>query len=75
MQKLMLVISGGLSALTKYEIKYRDKQISQAEQTTVATYESMAMPADLRGDHILNLATNFWQWIALCLCCPEMRSG
>jgi len=30
-----------------------------AEQTTAATYENMAMPADLRGDHILNLATIF----------------
>ena len=30
-----------------------------AEQTTAATYENMAMPANLRGDHILNLATIF----------------
>ena len=30
-----------------------------AEQTTAATYENMAMPADLHGDHILNLATIF----------------
>ena len=30
-----------------------------AEQTTVATYETMAMPADFRGNHILNLVTIF----------------
>ena len=33
MQNLILVISGRLLALTKCEIKYRDNQTSQVEQT------------------------------------------
>ena len=33
MQNLMLVISGRLLALTKCEIKYRDNQTSQVQQT------------------------------------------
>lgn len=42
-----------------------------AEQTTIATYENMAMPADLRGDHILNLTTIFGNGSRLAFAAPK----
>ena len=42
-----------------------------AEQTTNATYENMAMPADLRGDHILNLATIFGNGSRFAFAAPK----
>jgi prepilin-type N-terminal cleavage/methylation domain-containing protein len=42
-----------------------------AEQTTAATYENMAMPADLRGDQILNLATIFGNGSRFAFAAPK----
>ena len=42
-----------------------------AEQTTVATYETMAMPADFRGNHILNLATIFDNGFQFAFAAPK----
>jgi hypothetical protein len=42
-----------------------------AKQTTVATYKNMAMPADLRGDHILNLATIFGNGSRFAVAVPK----
>ena len=56
--RTQLTIQQKNQAITAF-IKDDFKNQLLAEQTTIAAYENMAMPADLRGDHILNLATIF----------------